>query len=142
MIELLEKLYSVRAKWYNLGLGLGISCDDLDAIKKDCKEDTGDCLREVLKIWLSKNPLKSDLIEALESKTVRGNRLAVELLTWSTSSSSFDDVHQQTSPSNFNSVPSVSNTETKVCFSIYIDSILLYGHTKLAEVLGGDSRRM
>ena len=119
MIELLEKLYSVRAKWYNLGLRLGISCDDLDAIKKDCKEDTGDCLREVLKIWLSKNSLKSDLIEALESKTVRGNSLAVELLTWSTSSY----VHQQTSPSNFNSVPSVSNTETKVCFSIYIDSI-------------------
>ena len=82
--ELLSRLFPVRAKWYNFGLGLGLSSDDLDAIKNSehC-EGPDNCLREVLKGWLStKNPEKADLINALRQPFVGYHCLANELLTW------------------------------------------------------------
>ena len=114
--ELFSKLYPVRAKWYNLGLGLGISCNDLDAIKKDCKEDTGECLKGVLKLWLrSQHPGIADLIESLSKQTVGEGQLAKELhvLTWSTSSPSIDTIP---SPPNCSSIQS---EEPKVCLTSY-----------------------
>ena len=107
--ELFSKLYPVRAKWYNLGLGLGISCNDLDAIKKDCKEDTGECLKEVLKLWLkSQHPGIADLIKSLSEPIVGESQLAKELLTWSPS------IDTIPSPPNCSSIQS---EEPKVCLT-------------------------
>ena len=83
--ELLNKLFPVRAKWYNLGLGLGLSSDDLNAIRSSEHGDSPDnFLREMLMIWLStKNPEKADLIKALRQPSVGYHNLADELQSWS-----------------------------------------------------------
>ena len=82
--ELLKKLFPARSKWYNLGLELKLSPDDLDAIYG--KPD--DCFREMLKLWLSSDtyPVKEDLIKALKVPSVGYASLAGELLGWSPSS--------------------------------------------------------
>ena len=79
---LLNKLWSARSEWYNIGLGLGLSADELKSI--DQKErKPGDCLREVLIEWLKKrNPRKSQLIEALRQPCVGYEQLADDLRTW------------------------------------------------------------
>ena len=82
---MLNKLYPARSKWYNLGLALKLSPDDLDAIGNgEHSGKPGDCLREVLKLWLSiaTNPEKGDLIEALKAPSVEYASLADELLGW------------------------------------------------------------
>ena len=84
--ELLKKLFPARSKWYNLGLELKLSPDDLDAISATTKPD--DCFREMLKLWLSSDtyPEKEDLIKALKVPSVGYASLADELLGWSPSS--------------------------------------------------------
>ncbi len=79
---LLNKLWSAKSEWYNIGLGLGLSADELNSI--DQKErKPGICLREVLFEWLKKrNPRKSQLIEALRQPCVGYEQLAEELDTW------------------------------------------------------------
>ena len=44
------KLY-VR-DWYKLGLLLGISEDELDIIRYDCRDKYQECEREMFKLWL------------------------------------------------------------------------------------------
>ena len=46
-------VYDAAAKWYDLGIELGIPADKLDAIKKKENDDPSACLRELLKDWLS-----------------------------------------------------------------------------------------
>ena len=88
--DLLSKLYPVRAKWYNLGLALHIHPDDLDAIRSQISSSHDDCLREMLKLWLSTNREKGDLIKALKESSVGHHQLANELLEWVPSSSVLD----------------------------------------------------
>ena len=38
--------------WYKLGLLLGISEDELDIIRYDCRDKYRDCEREMFKLWL------------------------------------------------------------------------------------------
>lgn len=45
-------VYDVAAKWYDLGLELGIAPGDLDAIRS-AHSDPQECLREMLRKWLS-----------------------------------------------------------------------------------------
>ena len=79
--DLLNKLWNARSKWYNIGLGLGVSAGELDSI--DQKREPGDCLREVLIKWLKKRtPRKSQLIEALRQRSVGYEQLADNLHTW------------------------------------------------------------
>ena len=79
---MLNKLWSAKSKWYNIGLGLGLSADELDSIDQKGREP-GDCLREVLSHWLKKrNPRKSQLIEALRQPCVGYGQLAEDLHTW------------------------------------------------------------
>ena len=67
---LVEKLYPVQSKWYELGLQLEIPPGSLDAIKKDNPE-TSAASREMLKQWLTgKEPSLEKLSEALQKKTV------------------------------------------------------------------------
>ena len=80
--DLLNELWNARSKWYNIGLGLGLSADELDSVDQKRKEP-GDCLREVLIEWLKKRtPKKSQLIEALRQPSVGYEQLADKLHTW------------------------------------------------------------
>lgn len=98
MATLVSKLYPVRAKWYDLGLGLGVCADDLDAIRKD-STTSGECLREMLKLWLSKTPVKANLIKALNDPAHGDDEnLANQLDLWQQTSPALD-VSDESSPS-------------------------------------------
>ena len=47
-----DAVYDCRAKWRNLCLILGISADDLSAIRKEQFGDTDACLQDGLTCWL------------------------------------------------------------------------------------------
>ena len=75
-------IYSVRHKWYDIGLELKISFQTLNVIKTDCPQNSADCLREMLVEWLSRTspaPSWSSLVEALSSEPVGERRLADEI---------------------------------------------------------------
>ena len=69
-------------QWYNLGLGLHITPDSLDAIKQDNAHKTEDCFRAMLTQWLrdGHQPTWSALAEALRSPSVGLSHLAQEIL--------------------------------------------------------------
>ena len=52
---MMEELANVRAKWYNIGLGLGLSVGTLDGIKAD-HSNTCDCLTQNMAENLSPSP--------------------------------------------------------------------------------------
>ena len=81
LLNVMEELADVRAKWYNIGLGLRLSVGTLDGIKAE-HSNTSDCLRETLKKWLNAYPPPptwSKVVEALSTKTVNETRLATDL---------------------------------------------------------------
>ena len=43
------------ARWKDLGISLGISSSDLDAILSANPQSPSDCLREMLTLWLKQN---------------------------------------------------------------------------------------
>ena len=47
---LIKELNDVRAKWYNIGVQLGVSVGTLKAIKSQCLNEPFDCLRETLSL--------------------------------------------------------------------------------------------
>ena len=69
-------------QWYNLGLGLHITPDTLDAIELANGKDPDRCFRAMLTKWLRehKQPTWSALAEALESPSVGLGHLAQEIL--------------------------------------------------------------
>ena len=71
-----------RAKWYNIGLELGLSPGTLDAIQQTYHHVADDCLRETLKLWLrgcGRRPSWSCLARCLRSQTVGLVELAEQL---------------------------------------------------------------
>ena len=76
----MELLHPVRAKWYEVGLQLGLHSGDLDAIK-DSGSDAYH--REVLKLWLAGNqsPTLKALSTALRTNTVGESRLGLSILS-------------------------------------------------------------
>ena len=71
-------LYDVRLKWYDIGVELDISPADLDVIKKKNHDDPGDCLREMLWMWLKfvdNRPNWNEIAKALTTKVI--NELAL-----------------------------------------------------------------
>ena len=81
LLTIMEELADVRAKWYNIGLGLELSVGTLDGIKAE-HSNISDCLRETLKKWLnaySPPPTWSKVVKALKTKTVDEARLATDL---------------------------------------------------------------
>ena len=76
-----NEVFSAAAKWYDIGLELGVSADDLDTIKK-ANDDPKECLREMLRQWLSKvdlEPTWEALIAALRIPAVNYPALANEI---------------------------------------------------------------
>ena len=81
LLNVMEELADVRAKWYNIGLGLGLSVGTLDGIKAE-HSNISDCLREALTTWLKAHPplpTWSKVVDALRTKTVGEARLATDL---------------------------------------------------------------
>ena len=77
-----SEVYSVAVKWYDLGLELGISPDDLDVIKVAQKNMPTNCLLEVLKQWLSgvdPFPTWKALVTALCSPAIGEQQIAQAL---------------------------------------------------------------
>ena len=74
---LMKELNDVCAKWYNIGVQLGVSVGTLDAIEKQYR-DPSDCLRKTLTTWLkSSTPGWTNVVDALN--IVGEARLAAEL---------------------------------------------------------------
>ena len=75
-------LYKAASKWYDVGLELDISPDDLNTIKKANSDNPPDCLREMLTHWLSRvdpEPSWNDIIFALYNPAVNYPALAEEI---------------------------------------------------------------
>ena len=74
--------WEARAQWYSVGLGLGISANTLDAIKKNNHDICEDSYIAVLKNWLSRKhhkPTWNALAEALRCPSVGLGHLAEQL---------------------------------------------------------------
>ncbi|XP_064387204.1 uncharacterized protein LOC135335598 isoform X4 [Halichondria panicea] len=75
-------LQRVRAKWFELGVALGLPDETLQVIKKN-HHATGDRARftKMLEVWLqsSPNPTWSDLVEALRSPAINRPDIAAEI---------------------------------------------------------------
>ena len=71
-----------RARWYNLGLELGLSPGTLDAIKLANHSDPGHCFTETLKLWLRSHELHpswSSLARSLRAPPVGLEQLVEHL---------------------------------------------------------------
>ena len=78
-----NSIWEVRTDWYNLGLGLDIAPDSLDAIQQDNAQKPDRCFRAMLTKWLrrdSPRPTWSALAEALRSPSVDHSKLAEQVL--------------------------------------------------------------
>ena len=81
LLVLMEELYDIRVKWYDIGLQLRMSVGTLDAIKEQY-DDFSHCLRETLKMWLKtcpSPPTWKNIVNALRSSPVDEVRLATDL---------------------------------------------------------------
>ena len=76
----INALYSVRPKWYNIGVQLDIPTFQLKIIERK-SSDLMDQLRDMLGYWISNNPSPSwrDLADALKTPSVGESRLAQEI---------------------------------------------------------------
>lgn len=77
-------VFDAAAKWYDLGIELGIPADRLDSIKMKENDNPDNCLRELVKDWLSfwgqeKVPTWKALCNALKSKAVGFGDMANKL---------------------------------------------------------------
>ena len=71
-----------RAHWYDIGLQLGLTAGDLDAIKWTNHHDTNDCFRAVLHEWLKSLELRpswSSLARCLRAPPVGLGELADQI---------------------------------------------------------------
>ena len=81
--RVLHIAWEARAKWYHIGLGLGLKPGDLDAIKKSHFDIVDDCFTIMIKTWLtsSKDTSREKLAEALKQPTVSHVKLAESIQT-------------------------------------------------------------
>ena len=69
---------NVQAQWKRLGIGLGLHKSKLDAIERDCRGDTFNCMTEVFKMWSRQKDSECSwqkLAEVLCSEIVKQPRL-------------------------------------------------------------------
>ena len=75
----LDELHDVRKMWYEIGLRLQVSVEDLETISSEHKSDQHS-LRRVVLLWLkSRNATWSVLCNALNNRTVGEMSLADKL---------------------------------------------------------------
>ena len=74
-------LFSVQLKWYDIGIELDIPVRELNLIKRKYNDDPGDCLREMVIVWLQSfenPPTWKALTGALNARAVNERALATE----------------------------------------------------------------
>ena len=70
--EFVLKVHKAKIKWYEIGLLLGLDQESLDKIRSERHNIPKDCLKDMLRSWLSKgNASKKALCEALNDQSVR-----------------------------------------------------------------------
>ena len=77
-----EELFSIRTKYYDIGLQLKVDVGTLDCIRRDAHlVDLSDKLREMLKVWLktAREQKWQTIVEALNTKSVSEGRLAWDI---------------------------------------------------------------
>ena len=82
LADVQRALWDGRAKWYNLGLELGLTAGTLDAIQQINGNNVDSCFRSMLKEWLRKSelvPTWSSLARALREQPVGLGELAQHL---------------------------------------------------------------
>ena len=70
--EIIDLTWSHRAKWYLIGIELGIDTGTLDAIEKDNKK-VGDCLTQLITGWLRNTkprPTRTAISATLKSERI------------------------------------------------------------------------
>ena len=73
-------LYSVRAKWYEFGLALGLSTDTLDSIAVDENHKTEGCLRKMISKRMEITELTwEEVVVSLRRPAVNRNDLALKI---------------------------------------------------------------
>ena len=84
-----EKIWEARVKWYHIGIELGISVDDLGAIKNGANcHDINECITDMLIIWLRRTDATWEaLARALRSKPVGYPQLADLITSYESASS-------------------------------------------------------
>ena len=76
----LDELYDVRKKWYEIGLQLSVPVQDLESILSEHKNEQNVCLRLVLIIWLKSGKANwSTMCSVLTNCTIGEKVLADEL---------------------------------------------------------------
>ena len=73
MSRVLTCSWGARSLWFNIGLALGIDVGTLEAVRKDNRDQSDDCLKAMLMGWLRSakpTPCWKALAEALKSITV------------------------------------------------------------------------
>lgn len=80
--RVLNGVWEARVQWYNLGLGLNITPDSLDAIELANSQKPDRCFRAMLTQWLREHhrPTWSGLAKALKSPSVGYTHLAEQIL--------------------------------------------------------------
>ena len=78
----LEAAWDGRAKWYNIGLQLGLVAGTVDAIRQTNNNHTDECFTTVLKEWLRRGDLQpswTSLARSLRARSVGLGHLAEQL---------------------------------------------------------------
>lgn len=78
---LYQKLFCVRARWYSVGLNLGLLPSTLDALEHQHRGDPERCIAAVCEKWIATKPGATwgDVIKMLESPSIDEKRLAKQL---------------------------------------------------------------
>ena len=97
--EVIEKVWNARAKWYHIGIELGISVHDLNAIKNGANHhDIDSCFTDMLVIWLQQPRATWEaLANALRSEPVGYPQLAESIVPTSSAASYETTVDDSTS---------------------------------------------
>ena len=77
--DVVNAVWKIRAKFYNLGRNLDIDVGTLDVAKR---RDDGEALNDVIKTWLQRStprPTWKAIIRALRSESVKEGALADEI---------------------------------------------------------------
>ena len=82
LVVVREAAWEARNEWYDIGLGLGVSADDLDEIKEDNPRNCKACFRDMLKVWLRRSqpcPSWKEIVKVLRSPVIGYGELADRL---------------------------------------------------------------
>ena len=76
----INTLWDARSKWFDIGIELERTPDDLEAIKAKCNSSPDTCFREMLTEWLRDKSSKWEhIVTALRAKPVGYGKLAKEV---------------------------------------------------------------